>query len=487
MAVGKRPIWTAAPDLRIPGPGEALNAKERAKHQLFRGGSDSGLDTARRPGEEKLALQVHHATEMSVLAATGVVLLGGAHGALSVARSFGRNRVPVLLLTDDHPLPKLSRYVSRSFDWPGALSPHAGQWLIDFAVRHDLQGWLLIPCADAEVKCVAEHLDALRSVFKIVSCDWEGLQKLSDKRRLAETARAAGIGFPRNYQVRSAHDAERIEVQFPVVLKPAMRLQRNAFTSAKAFRANARDELQQRYHDAAALVGQDEVVVQELVPGDGESQFSYAALWYGNAPVAEMTARRMRQFPIEFGHTSTFVEVIENDAVKVSARKLLSLVGFEGLVEIEFKRDARDGSYKVLDVNPRPWTWFALCEAAGLDLPILMRNIVLGIAITPAPPSLVQPILGRVWVHFPKDVIVAARLIFRGKLNLVAYIRQVGRKLTFAAFEWDDPLPGILELPLTLYRVVCRTIASRGAARSGPCQDDADTIKADRGRKVKTC
>jgi D-aspartate ligase len=427
-----------------------------------------------------LALQVD--TDQAVSPATGVVLLGGAHGALSVARSFGRKNVAVVLLTDDHPLPKLSRYVSRSFEWPGALSPHVEQWLVDFAIRHDLQNWLLIPCADAEVKCVAQHLACLRSVFKIVSCDWRVLQKVCDKRLLAETAAEAGIDSPTSYPVRSADDAECVEVQFPVVLKPAMRLQRNAFTSRKAFRANSRDELTRFYRLAASLVGQDDVVVQELVPGGGGSQFSYAALWYGNAPVVEMTARRMRQFPLEFGHTSTFVEVVDNDAVKVAGRKLLSLIGFEGLVEIEFKRDARDGSYKALDVNPRPWSWFALCEAAGQDLPILMRNIILGDAIDP-----VRPRVGQVWVHLSKDVIAATLLILQGDLDFLAYIKAIRRKVTFAAFAWDDPLPGLLELPLMAYRVVCRAIASSAAARLPLRQADAGKIEADRRRPAKPC
>lgn len=429
-----------------------------------------------------MALQVHRDTDQAISPGTGVVLLGGTHGALSVARSFGRNNVPVVLLTDDHPLPKLSRYVSRSFDWPGALSPDVEQWLVDFAIRHDLQNWLLIPCADAEVKCVAQHLAGLRSVFKIVSCDWRELQKVCDKRLLAETAAAAGIDSPRSYQVRSARDAECVEVLFPVVLKPAMRLQRNAFTSRKALRANSRDELTRHYRHAASLVGQDDVVVQELVPGGGESQFSYAALWYGNAPVVEMAVRRMRQFPIEFGHTSTYVEVVDNDAVKVAGRKLLSLIGFEGLVEIEFKRDPRDGSYKVLDVNPRPWSWFALCEAAGQDLPVLMRNIILGDAIVP-----IRPSVGQVWLHLPKDIIVVALLILQGNFSFLSYIRIVRRKVTFAAFDWDDPLPGLLELPLMAYRVVCRAIASTAAARLGLRTADAGKIKADQGRPVKTC
>ncbi len=392
-------------------------------------------------------------TKAAGLGSTGVVLLGGTHGALSAARSFGRKNIRVVLITDDHPLPKLSRYVRQSFIWPGAMSPCAGEWLTACAAEHGLQNWLLIPCADAEVKCVAEHLVQLRTAFKVVSSGWSDLQKLCDKQLLATAAAAAGVPFPKNYRVRSANDAARLEVRFPVVLKPAMRMERNAFTSSKAWRADSPAELTELFQRAALLVGRDEVVVQELIPGGGEAQFSYGALWHANAPVVEMTARRTRQYPLEFGHTSTFVEIVDNDAVKVAGRKLLSSVGFEGLVEVEFKFDARDGSYKVLDVNPRTWSWFSLCGAAGQDLPILLRDVALGRAVEPAQ---AQP--GHAWIHLSKDIVAAVQLIFRGELTVGAYLKSLRQKLTFAAFAWDDPLPGILELPLFAYRLVCRAL-----------------------------
>jgi D-aspartate ligase len=404
--------------------------------------------------DSKVAYPAGQATTPAAgLEAAGVVLLGGSHGALSAARSFGRRNIPVVLVTDDHPLPKLSRYVRQSFGWPGALSPQAGEWLIGLAAEHGWQNWLLIPCADAEVRCIAEHLIRLRGVFAVLSTGWSDLQKVCDKQLLVTTAAAAGIAFPRNYRVRSVDDAAHIEVRFPVVLKPAMRMERNAFTSSKAWRANSRDELVERYRAAAVLVGRDEVVVQELIPGGGEAQFSYAALWHANAPVVEMTARRTRQYPIEFSHTSTFVEVVDNDAVKVAGRKLLGSIGFEGLVEVEFKFDARDGGYKVLDVNPRAWSWFGLCEAAGQDLPILMRDIARGHPVAP-----VQAQTGHAWVHLSKDIVVAIQLLFRGELTLGAYLKSLRQKLTFAAFAWDDPLPGILELPLIGYRVLSRAL-----------------------------
>lgn len=389
---------------------------------------------------------------------SGVVLLGGAHGALSAARSFGRKGIPVFLVTDDHPLPKLSRYITRRFDWPGTRSPEIVDWLLRFADEQGARKWLLLPCGDPEVRLVAENVSRLRAVFDVASLDWATLQKVCDKQQLAETATAAGVAVPKNYRVRSAEDAASTEIRFPVVLKPAMRLERNPFTAAKAWRADSRDEFVRLYRDAASYVGAANVVVQELIPGGGEAQLSYVGAWLEGRPLAEMTARRSRQYPVDFSFSSTFVEAVDNERVKAAAKQLLAATGFEGLVEVEFKYDARDDAYKVLDVNPRTWSWLELAPFCGFDFAVLLKEAMNG---TVAGRSQNQPVPkpgSRAWLHLSRDLVVAMQLIRRGELTPAGYLRSLGQRLTFAAFAWDDPLPGLLELPLTGTRVMTRKL-----------------------------
>jgi predicted ATP-grasp superfamily ATP-dependent carboligase len=383
----------------------------------------------------------------------GVVILGGAHGALAVARCFGRQDIPVVLVTDDHPLPKFSRYVRQSHGWPGATSSDRCAWLADLARTHDLRGWLLVPCGDTEVALVSENVELLRADYRIISSAWASLRRLCDKQLLAEAAAEAGIDCPANYSICSIGEAEDLAVVFPVILKPAMRTERNAFTSAKAWRADSREEFLARYREASLLVGSQDVVVQEFIPGGGEAQFSYAGLWRDNAPVAEMTARRSRQYPIEFGFTSTLVETVSKPEITALARKLLSSAGFEGFVEVEFKFDARDGKYKVLDVNPRPWSWFGLCEAAGLDFPGMLRRAAAGHSV---PPVCADP--GFAWIHVARDILASTQLVLGGRLSMSAYWKSISQKLSFAAFALDDPMPGLLELPSTFLRIVARRL-----------------------------
>jgi len=396
----------------------------------------------------------------------GVLILGGAHGSLAVARSLGRRNVPVSIVSDDFTLVRLSRFIGACFPWQGPAAPNAVRYLLDLAEQHGLQDWLLVPGGDAEVRLIAEARDQLSPVFRVMNCGWAELESVCDKHRLAERAAAVGIASPRIYHVVSEAEAAALDLQFPVVLKPARRETRNVFTLAKAWRADSQEEFVARYREAAEAVGHDQVVVQEMVAGGGETQFSYVALWQGGKPLAQMTARRARQYPVDFSYTSTFVEVVEQPEVRDAAEKLLASIGFEGLVEVEFKYDVRDGLYKVLDVNPRAWTWLGLGEAAGVDFAWLMVCAAAGLPVAGSTIDVEQK-----WIYVVRDVVASLHLIARGDLSLSDYVASLRRPMTWAAFASDDPMPGLLELPLTVYRVLTKRLPlqrRKPASAAGP-------------------
>src|SRR5262249_42864915 len=164
---------------------------------------------------------------------------------------------------------------------------------------------------------------------------------------------------------------------------PAVREERNPFTQAKAWRCDDHASLLARYREAAALVGDHGVVLQELIPGNGTTQFSYAGVWDRGSPVASLVARRMRQYPIDFGYTSTYVEPVEQGEVEDMACRFLRSLDYSGLVEVECKYDRRDCRYKLLDVNARAWTWCGLGEIAGVDFAHVLWRITRGEAVEP--------------------------------------------------------------------------------------------------------
>jgi len=51
-------------------------------------------------------------------------------------------------------------------------------------------------------------------------------------------------------------------------------------------------------------------------------------------------------------------------------------------------------------------------------------------------------------MHMSSDLSVAIREILSGRLSLRDYARSLRRPLESAIFAWDDPVPGLLDLPL---------------------------------------
>jgi predicted ATP-grasp superfamily ATP-dependent carboligase/peptidoglycan/xylan/chitin deacetylase (PgdA/CDA1 family) len=384
----------------------------------------------------------------------GVVIVGGAHGTLALARSLGVLNVPVYYLTHDSPLPGWSRFVRETIRWAGPHDAGAIAFLRQMAEKHGLKGCLLVPSGDGEVQLISQHREELSALYKIVLPDWAALQWLCEKPLLYKRAAELGVSIPRTYALTSDADIDALDVMFPVILKPNMGGGDTTIARAKVIRADDRQALKTAFADASGEIGAGNVVVQELIPGGGESQFSYAALWLNGEPMAEFTARRARQYPVDFGYTSTRVEVVDNGQAIDAARKMLKSAGHSGLVEVEFKLDGRDGELKLLDVNPRPWSWFGLCSAAGVDLGALLWRVA-NDEQTGQPVSARQ---GVSWSYLVRDTVAAFTLARRGETRIGDYFASLGKIRSWASFALNDPLPGLIDLPLTVLRVIKKRI-----------------------------
>jgi predicted ATP-grasp superfamily ATP-dependent carboligase len=120
-------------------------------------------------------------------------------------------------------------------------------------------------------------------------------------------------------------------------------------------------------------------------------------------------------------------------------------------VELEYKRDARTGEMKLLDVNARTWGYHTLGEAAGVDFPSLLFQDMLGHAVGPC-----RTRHGVKWIRLATDLPTAALQIARGQLGLAAYARSVAHSQVEAVFVTDDIKPGLAEVLLIPYLAVRR-------------------------------
>jgi D-aspartate ligase len=388
---------------------------------------------------------------------SGALLMGADYRALGVARSLGRRRIPVWVIQQGgHLVATTSRYVHRRVPWPDGEDAKRIDFLLDLSIKNDLKGWVLIPTDDYAVALASVYHQLLSKQYRLTVPRWERLRWACDKRLLHEIAGKLGIHQPWTKSLCTQAALTELDCAFPVILKPAVRLKPSSLAIPKAWRADSREALRARFEEASALIPPENLMIQEMVPGGGESQFSYAALCKDGFPLASIVARRTRQYPKDFGQFSTFVETIEEPRIVEPAERLLAATRFTGLVEVEFKRDPRDDQFKVLDVNPRVWGWHTLSGRAGVDFSYLLWLLARGESV----PRL-KGRAGERWIHRTADLRVAFEEVLRGSFSLDSYLRSIRGPLESAIFAWDDPVPGLLDLPLFAYSIGKRALVSK--------------------------
>ena len=382
----------------------------------------------------------------------GAVVIGGDYQGLGIARSLGRHGVPVCVIDDEISISRASRYVRNAIR---VRSLRTEQDLLDALAfargRLGLSGWVLYPTREENVAGIAANRDVLSKEFRVPTPGLASIQHAWDKREVYSLAERLSIPAPRTWFPQSAEDLAAIEVNDPVVLKPAIKEHFFYATHAKAWRADTGAELRAAYRRAVEIMPASEIIVQEMIPGGGEQQYAYCAFFREGRPVASMTVRRRRQHPSDFGRASTYVETISLPEITEPSCRFLTEIGYYGLVELEYKRDPRDGVCKLLDVNARTWGYHSLGGAAGVDFSYLLFRDQVG-----APVTEVHARPGVRWIRLSTDVPNALRDIRAGRLRPGEYLRSFRGVRTEAVFSVSDPLPGLYEIALLPYLAVKR-------------------------------
>lgn len=377
---------------------------------------------------------------------TGAVVIGGDYQGLGIARSLGRRGVPVCVVDDERSVARASRFVRHTLRVRDLRDDDAARDALDLAARRfGLHGWVLFPTRDETVAMLARNRDDLAQRFRVPTPGWPAVRSCWDKRETYRIAARLGIGHPRTWVPRAPSDVAAVEGPGPFVVKPAIKEHFFHHTGVKAWRVERPAQLRDALRRATAIAGEGEIIVQELVPGGGEHQYAYCAFVKDGRAVASMTVRRRRQHPSEFGRASTFVETVDLPELIEPSLRFLASIGYYGLVELEYKRDPRDGVLKLLDVNARTWGYHSLGAAAGVDFPDLLFRDQTGEALPDHP---VTARAGVRWVRLTTDVPNAVRDIASGTARAGDYLRSLRGVHTEAVFCARDPLPWLYELAL---------------------------------------
>lgn len=359
---------------------------------------------------------------------------GDTQHSLAVVRSVGKKYYTIV--SSNKGLASLSfysKYCKERINYP---SPKMKESFIDFMLQIVQRKKIdvLLPLRSTTVPLISEFKDQFSRYVKVPIAEYKYLKIASDKKETFKLAERLNLPTPKTFYPENINEIENIasNLSYPVVVKAPF-----GAGSRTVWYVNSKLELIDLYK---RLTEFDSLpMIQEYIPGDG---YGFFALFNNGEPRAIFMHHRIREYPIT-GGPSVVCESIYDEKLKEIGLKTLKALNWHGVAMVEFKKDVRDGKYKLIEINPKFWGSLPLAIASGVDFPYLTCKMALEGDIKPV---------------FNYKVGVKFRWLFPlDVLYLLAMPSSVGRFMSDFfdpsmkySFLINDPIPNFLEPFLSL-------------------------------------
>jgi len=368
------------------------------------------------------------------------LIFGAGVTGLAVLRALGRSGVPSYSAGPDRSLVGRSRWY-RELPGEDLDETSDGERLAAYLRALPFERTVLFPCSDQWALAVASLPDDVAASHAVTVAALDVLRSLIDKELFSQVCAEYDVPAPR---VLPTTDLDAIEADAlqSWLLKPKHSQLFTARFGVKAVQVENRAQATE-FLETATDAGL-ELLLQEFVPGPPTSHvFLDGYVDRSGVMRACLARRRLRMHPQALGNSTLSVTIRLDEVAGAldSLRRLLEGLGYVGVFDAEFKHDPRDGLFKILEVNARPWWQIALADASGLDICAMAYRDALG---EPLPQS-GEYRIGQTWVHPVPDLQAWWTLRAHGDRPGGVPLR-VWLGGTNAVFSWDDPKPAAEDL-----------------------------------------
>ncbi|MGB5078127.1 MAG: hypothetical protein WBO17_11660 [Sphingorhabdus sp.] len=387
-----------------------------------------------------------------------VLLLGGGASTLAAARSLGAAGIPVFASGRTGCRAMRSRHCRMALPIPEGLeAPQFWETMLILNPDPRLDGCVIMVGCDESLEFVEAHEAALRQRYVVEEFRPDLRRAMLDKLDTLTLARQAGVPTPNFWAVDTAEDVLKIrdELRFPVMVKPLNSLTfmedfgRKLFIVREDF-AEVVEKVRlcrQRGH---------KVMVVEMIPGPDSLLSSYYTYrTTEGALLYNYTKSIIRRWPVNRGGACFHQSEWLPETAEIG-RRMFDGIGWQGIGNVEFKRDMRDGQLKIIEVNGRLTAGHPLVTRGGAPIDLIIYCHLTGQAL---PRFDIYSQTLRLWDPL-RDFMAFLQLRRAGELGFRGWLRSIfAQKVILPYFCFDDPHPGFAEFLGLLAKLVRAPLA----------------------------
>ena len=370
---------------------------------------------------------------------TPVVIMKHHHGGLGIARSLGRLGVPVYAIHAYAEEPTMfTKYCKEKIVWDLERRPQNESlaFLTDLGKR--IGKSILISTSDATTEFVAQNADVLSEYFLFPRLSPELIKSLTCKKQMYLLAKKHAIFTPKALFPKNREELMQLSrtITYPVMFKGIDGTVLKMDGRPKMMRIDSAEELIEAYNSYEDP-DDPKYMLQEFIPGGEDSVWMFNGVFDEQSNcLFGITGKKIRQYPAYKGATSLGI-CLKNEEVYETTCRFMKAIGYKGILDIGYRYDARDGQYKVLDINPRIGSSFRLFVGTGeMDV---VRVLYLHLTGQPIPQSSI--IEGRKWMVENQDLVSSIEYFRDGKLKFSEFIASFKGVKELTWFAMDDPKP----------------------------------------------
>jgi predicted ATP-grasp superfamily ATP-dependent carboligase len=309
---------------------------------------------------------------------------------------------------------------------------------------------VLFPCSDEWTLAASNLEPSLAARFPAIVASRDTVETLIDKGRFARVLERLTLPHPRTTCIASSDDLDALPDQVfqHAFIKPRHSMAFSARYGVKALSFTTRTEAKRRLTDV--WQAGHEVVLQEYIPGPPTRHYMLEGFVDRSGRIAGWCVRhRLRMYPEDYGDSSWMVTVPLREVASAAETltRLFSALRYRGVFEAEFKYDDRDGVFKLLEVNSRPWSFVGFAARCGVDVCEMAYRDAIGLPLIPVTTYAVR----RHCVQYAVDGLVCWKLFREGRLRFWDWMKSwlISSPLIFSL---DDPAPALVRIGTGLWR-----------------------------------